>query len=500
MAKSRTELDQIPELQTKSVIGGVHGGLVAHPDGRHIVYPMGAKLVVQNWVSGEQSLLEGHTSNISVLAVSPCGNFLASGQILQPPFHKVDGDDTFMYCGTTTGDVVKIRLNLLPSPAKPVLVSCLAKPPTKKKEEPLVLSPFNGNYANGVRAIVRIDHQHLVIGAGDGTIDLVEEIKIPEAKMKKQQAGQKTPTLAAFKVKRNYKLEAVITSVTKFGEKRLLVGTQSCDIFSLPVDDFSKIELHVTCHPSPVYSLAFPIDTSEVFISSGDGDFRIWRTTKSKNYVEIHRIMRTGLACRSVLVTQDGTAIFSAWDDGTIRAYAPNTGRILTEILGAHRSCVSSLGITSQGNRLVSGGREGQVRVWDCKGSTWQLNCVFAEQRGTIAQVAIKENDEEAASACEDGTCYIWGIKAGEDISCKQCLKVGGKLSATCFLPGSDPLLLTAGADRRVVCWDTDQGVALRNLEMHAAITSLNILHGGLFFITGFEDGIIKVNKIILNI
>jgi hypothetical protein len=68
----------------------VAGGLVAHPNGQHVVYPMGTKLVVQDWESGDQSLLEGHTSEISAVAVSTCGKFLASGQILKPPFHKAN--------------------------------------------------------------------------------------------------------------------------------------------------------------------------------------------------------------------------------------------------------------------------------------------------------------------------------------------------------------------------------------------------------------------------
>lgn len=52
-----------------------------------------------------------------------------------------------------------------------------------------------------------------------------------------------------------------------------------------------------------------------------------------------------------------------------------------------------------------------KVRVWDSKsGTTWTLTKVFAEQRGSISYIAIQDNDEEAASACVDGTCYIWSI------------------------------------------------------------------------------------------
>lgn len=53
----------------------------------------------------------------------------------------------------------------------------------------------------------------------------------------------------------------------------------------------------------------------------------------------------------------------AAWDDGAIRAFTPETGRLVCEILGAHRSGVSALGITSSSDRIISGGKEGQVRI-----------------------------------------------------------------------------------------------------------------------------------------
>lgn len=65
-----------PVLCTGSTIRGLN----IHPDGLHIVYPLGCKVVVQNWKTKSQVFLSGHTNAISAIAVSPNGKYIASGQ------------------------------------------------------------------------------------------------------------------------------------------------------------------------------------------------------------------------------------------------------------------------------------------------------------------------------------------------------------------------------------------------------------------------------------
>jgi WD40 repeat protein len=63
------------------VLGATVRGLNVLPDGLHIVYPLGCKVVVQNWKTKRQVFLSGHTNLVSTVAVSPDGKYIASGQI-----------------------------------------------------------------------------------------------------------------------------------------------------------------------------------------------------------------------------------------------------------------------------------------------------------------------------------------------------------------------------------------------------------------------------------
>ena len=66
--------------------GRIPSGLVAHPDGQHIVYALGCTVIVKDVVSQQQTFLSGHSDDVSCLTCSPSGKYLASGQVTHMGF------------------------------------------------------------------------------------------------------------------------------------------------------------------------------------------------------------------------------------------------------------------------------------------------------------------------------------------------------------------------------------------------------------------------------
>ena len=60
--------------------GSIPGGLICHPDGKHLIYSIGCKVIIKDLSNSRQSFLSGHSSSISSLTCSSTGTFLASGQ------------------------------------------------------------------------------------------------------------------------------------------------------------------------------------------------------------------------------------------------------------------------------------------------------------------------------------------------------------------------------------------------------------------------------------
>ena len=61
--------------------GSVPHGLLVHPDGENLIYPLGCTVVIENIKTHEQNFLSGHTNDVSCLAVSKSGKYVASGQV-----------------------------------------------------------------------------------------------------------------------------------------------------------------------------------------------------------------------------------------------------------------------------------------------------------------------------------------------------------------------------------------------------------------------------------
>ena len=60
----------------------------------------------------------------------------------------------------------------------------------------------------------------------------------------------------------------------------------------------------------------------------------------------------------------DGKSILSGWSDGRIRAFLPQSGKLLYGINDAHVKGVTALTSSEDCSRIISGGKGGEVRVW----------------------------------------------------------------------------------------------------------------------------------------
>lgn len=72
----------------------------------------------------------------------------------------------------------------------------------------------------------------------------------------------------------------------------------------------------------------------------------------------------------------------SGWSDNKIRAYSPQIGKLMYTINDAHNKGVTAIATTSDGQKLISGGGEGQVRVWLVTQSQQTMKEAMKEHKG----------------------------------------------------------------------------------------------------------------------
>jgi len=398
---------------------------------------------------------------------------------------EITSNDEYAYCGTSTGDVMKVKLpwspdlNILDPIAPPALIGCYGKIPKKKKN----MQP--DMYSLGVRAILLLCGNKLLIGAGDGTIDLVEE-RPPLFDTHNKSLKIAQPTHPSFATISSTSVNAFVTSLQLL-KTQILVGTIKCEMFVIDMRTFA-LKLLITCHTSPIFDVAFPSDYSDVFATASKDDVRVWSVSKAK---ELLRIVVPNFTCSGLLFSYDGRCIATSWNDGNIRAFTPQTGKLIFTVYNAHNKGVSALAMTKNGKKMLSGGVEGQVRIWDVKKDYQKLIAVLKEHKGPVSSIDVAPNDKEAASASTDGTCIIWDLE--------NCVRVAILFSSTLFMcvryHPSGCQLLTCGTNRQLGYWEVFDGSLIREIEgsLSAALNSLDITTDGTHVVTGGNDMYVKV-------
>ncbi|XP_006534328.1 cilia- and flagella-associated protein 52 isoform X1 [Mus musculus] len=521
------ELD-VAELELQAVIGfngHVPNGLKCHPDQEHLIYPLGCTVLIQAINTNEQNFLHGHGNNVSCVTISKEGDYIASGQVtfmgfkadiilwdfkkreliarlslhkgkiealafspndlylvslggpddgsgtirvweLDLPNRKIwptecqtgqmkrivlstgmADDDSFFYLGTTTGDILKMN------------------PKTKLLAD---TGPVKDKFSLGVSALRCLKMGGLLVGSGAGLLIFC-----------------KSPS---YKPIKKVQLQGGITSITLRGEgHQFFVGTEESHIYRVNFTDF-KETLIATCHFEAVQDIVFPFGTAELFATCAKKDIRVWHTMSKR---ELLRITVPNMTCHGIDFMRDGKSIISAWDDGKIRAFAPESGRLMYTINSAHRIGVTAIATTSDCKRIISGGGEGEVRVWQVGCQTQKLEEALKEHKSSVSCIRVKKNNEECVTASTDGTCIIWDLVR---LRRNQMILANTLFQCVCYHP-EEFQIITSGTDRKIAYWEVFDGSVIRELEgsLSGSINGMDITQEGGHFVTGGHDHLVKV-------
>lgn len=379
----------------------------------------------------------------------------------------IEPSDHYAYCGTSTGDVIKVKIDRDelrsfndPDTMIPSMVGC-----TKER------------FSKGVKSLVsvvnpRTGNANILVGAGDGVLVYIN----PNLNVV---SGLRTQLLGA------------ITSVSLHPSgDRFVVGTDQCNRYEVS-PDLAEADMKASCHYGAVNDVAFPEGCPELIVSASVGDIRIWNTNVRQ---ELLRIQVPNLECLCARVTPSGSTIVSGWDDGKIRAFYPETGRMKFVIPDAHAEKVTAVAIADNDARapwrIVSGGAEGRVRIWHVTSSHQALISSLKEHRGPVNCLKINKDSTQCISASSDGCCIVWDLERYVRLI---ALFEPNVFMSVLYHP-DESQMLTCGSNKKITYWDATDGQAIRVIDGgDGVVTSLDVEPSGEFFVSGCADRELKV-------
>jgi WD40 repeat protein len=359
-----------------------------------------------------------------------------------------------MYVGTTSGDILQMSLT-----------SRLFKN----------AGPAKTRFPRGVVSSAISPTGEIVIGGGDGSVALLDRDTMKTIAITKLASGVTSCEIAPH--------------LHEDGGFGVYCGTDSCEVYYLkfsPMEGF-KSELIQTCHHEIINDIAFPVGYSEVFITAGSNDVRVWHVNEAR---ELLRVKVPNVTCNCVAFMPDGGSIISGWSDGKIRAFAPQSGRLLYQINDAHGAVTAIVG-SSDCARIITGGEEGNVRVWRIGPQSQSMVASMKEHKGPVNSLALRANDSECVSASSDGSCVVWDLAR---FSRNMSLNANTFFKAVGYHP-DESQIVTAGTDRQLSWWDAFDGQAIRVVDgsNDAEINALDISVSGDAIVIGGGDKEVKV-------
>lgn len=187
----------------------------------------------------------------------------------------------------------------------------------------------------------------------------------------------------------------------------------------------------------------------------------------------------------------DGKSIVSGWNDGKIRAFLPQSGKLLYTINDAHINGVTAIASNKDSNRIVSGGMNGEVRIWKLGKQSQTIEASLKEHRSRVWSIQINNLNDRAISASSDGSCIIWDIKSFTRIA---CMFESTMFKDLIYYPDNSQIL-TCGSNKKITYWDSCDAEEIRMLDgsIEGEITSLSITKSGETFASVGEDMLLKI-------
>jgi WD40 repeat protein len=237
-------------------------------------------------------------------------------------------------------------------------------------------------------------------------------------------------------------------------------------------------------------------NVSDKFItSSADGTMRIWDANDYSVKARCVNQVANSPGVHPLCALFTDEIVLSGWSDGKVRGYRVDNNQMLWQIDNAHKNGVTAIALSHNNKFIVSGGMEGEIRVWEIRSR--ELISHLKEHTSKVTKVQIFADDIHLLSCSRDKSILCWDLKNQKRIS-NQTVRMGG---INCFAvsPTDSNQYLSVGQDRKITYWDIRKSQSQGSIESSPnpgeseELFAIDIQQTGKLFATGGQMGIVRI-------
>ena len=157
-----------------------------------------------------------------------------------------------------------------------------------------------------------------------------------------------------------------------------------------------------------VWGLDWKPDGSQIAVATSGAVFLIDAATGTSR-----RINARTSSVRTVRYSPDGTRLVSGGYDKTVKMWNPDTAQAVGTITAAHARTINSIDFSPDGKLMVTGSDDYKVRVWTHAGKPVQE---LTGHKYNVVAVRFSPSGRMIASSSLDNKIILWDAKTGEQL------------------------------------------------------------------------------------
>jgi WD40 repeat protein len=238
-------------------------------------------------------------------------------------------------------------------------------------------------------------------------------------------------------------------------------------------------------HEGPVTQVCLTPDGKQIISGSSDGTIRFWDFAGK----ELSRFDTQAKGVTVVIHHPKEKRLFVGNWDGTIQIWDSQKGKRI-DILKGHKENITSLALSSDGKKLVSGSGDDSLLVWNLDTGKPVLK-IEMDNEYDVTSVLFHPDGKSVFAGDGEGLITQWDISTGESLRTFD----GHKRAITDMILSSDGnTLISASQEQHLRFWNVKTGKEMFALNDHRdEIINLALSADGQKFLSVGEDKQIRI-------